>query len=524
MNFWPNVQAAAGITSRYLVWLVLGFYVVAAVLYLYVPGARRRVRAAALLFALAFVGLLLAGAFIPNTAQPETMTHRWVLWLPRFIESLAVINLTSVLLFDVTLTAVRLRPARILNDLLVAVAYIVAGLTLLTESGFNLNGIIVTSTVITAAVAFSLQDTLGNIMGGLALQTERTISVGDWVRIGPDEGQVKEIRWRQTSIETRNWDTIVIPNSVLMRSQVVLMGHRTGAPRQQRRWVYFNVDFRYAPSEVIAAVEAALRAEPIEHVARDPAPHCILVDFRESYGHYAARYWITDLAPTDPTDSVVRHRIYFALRRAGVPLSIPAHMIFVEEDSDARRERKRQEELARRAEALRRCELFAPLTEGERAELAARLNVAPFVRGEVITKQGAVAHWLYIIRRGEAEVRVTAPGSNLSERVATLRDGDFFGEMGMLTGAPRTATLIALTDVECYRLDKDGFDDVLQRRPEIAQDLARVLTARRVELDAILGELSEEAQRQRMTHMHTDMLERIRHFFNLGRPTGHNGG
>src|SRR5205085_369925 len=208
------------------------------------------------------------------------------------------------------------------------------------------------STVITAAVAFSLQDTLGNIMGGLALQMERTVSVGDWIRIGADEGRVSEIRWRQTSIETRNWDTIVIPNSVLMRGQVTLLGHRTAAPRQQRRWVYFNVDFRYAPSEVIAAVEAALRA--------------------------------------DPTDSVVRHRVYFALKRAGIPPSIPAQMLFVEADDPKRRERKRGEELARRDEALRHCVLFSALTEDERTELATNLNVAPFIRGEIITRQGAV--------------------------------------------------------------------------------------------------------------------------------------
>src|SRR5437764_4963213 len=200
-----------------------------------------------------------------------------------------------------------------------------------------------------------------------------------------------------------------------MRSQVMLLGLRTAAPRQQRRWVYFNVDFRYAPSEVIAAVEAALRADPIDHVAREPAPHCLMVDFRESYGYYAARYWLTDLALTDPTDSVVRHRVFFALRRAGIPLSIPAHMIFVEEDDPARRARKQQEEVTRRCEALRSCELFAPLTEAERAEVAGHLRLAPFVRGEVITKQGAIAHWLYIIRKREAELRVTAPGSDLSE-------------------------------------------------------------------------------------------------------------
>ncbi len=518
MSFWQNVQMAAGMTqSRYLVWLLLGFLVVAVLLYRYVPAERQRLRTAAALFVFAFVGLLIAAPLAPPVGGPESLAYRSVKWVARFVEGVAVINVASVLVFNVLLKGARLSVPRILRDLLLAAAYIILGLTLLTESGVNLNSIIVTSTVITAAIAFSLQDTLGNVMGGLALQMERTITVGDWIRVGTDEGRVTEIRWRQTSVETRNWDTIVIPNSVLMRGQVTLLGHRTAAPRQQRRWVYFNVDFRFAPSDVIATVEAALRSEPIENVAREPAPHCLLVDFRDSYAYYAARYWITDLAPTDPTDSVVRQRIYFALKRAGVPLSIPAHMLFIEEDDAGRRERKRKEETTRRCEALRRVELFAPLTEDERAELAEHLNLAPFVRGEVVTRQGAVAHWLYILRRGEAEVRVTMPGSNLSERVAVLREGDFFGEMGLLTGTPRTATIIALTDVECYRLDKDNFNDVLTQRPEIAQDLARILANRRMELDAVVGELSEEAKRQRLLHLHTDMLGRIRHFFKLDK-------
>ena len=520
MSFWHNLQVLAGFVPLH--WLTLGFFVAVGALYLYVPVERQRLRAAAFLYVLALAGL--AGTTLMQRDDiQQSIGYLLLAWTTRFVLAVAIINVTRVLLVDVLFVLVRFRPSRILIDLVLAAAYVAVGITLLSRGGVNLTGIIATSTVITAAVAFSLQDTLGNIMGGLALQMDDTISVGDWIRVGTDEGQVKEIRWRQTSIETRNWDTIVIPNSVLMRSQVTLMGHRTAQPRQQRRWVYFNVDFRYAPSEVIATVEAALRVEHIEHVAHEPAPHCLVVDFRESYTHYAARYWITDLGPTDPTDSVVRHRIYFALRRAGIPLSIPAHMIFVEEDDPARRARKRQEELERRTEALRNCELFASLTEGERAELAAHMRLAPFVRGEVITKQGAVAHWLYIIRKGEAEVRVTAPGSKLSERVAVLRDGDFFGEMGLLTGAPRTATLIALTDVECYRLDKIGFNDVLQHRPEVARDLARVLADRRMELDAIVGELTEEAQRQRLSNLHIDFLDRIRNFFRLDSDDGRNG-
>ncbi|MGI8995112.1 MAG: cyclic nucleotide-binding domain-containing protein [Pyrinomonadaceae bacterium] len=508
MNFWHNVQTAAGPVGLH--WLIPLFLAAVVLLFIYVPAERSRLRNSVYLFALAFGGLCAAALIGQGGAG-----YGWVRWTALFLLWVSIINVASVLVFNVLLEAVRLKPARIMRDLLVALAYIVVGIVILSRSGVDLTGIVATSAVITAVIGFSLQDTLGNVMGGMALQTERTISVGDWIRVGTDEGQVKEIRWRQTSIETRNWDTIVIPNSVLMRSQVTLLGHRAGAPRQQRRWVYFNVDFRYSPPDVITAVEAALTAEPIENVAREPAPHCLMTDFKDSYATYAARYWITDLGPTDPTDGVVRARICFALRRAGIPLSIPARALFITEDDEMRRERKHHEEIEQRVAALQNVELFFPLTDEERGELAEKISVAPFVKGEAITRQGAEAHWLYIIRKGEAEVRVKVEGGDHNEHVATLHKGDFFGEMGLLTGEPRTATVIALTDVECYRVNKEVFEEGLRRRPEIARDISRLLARRRVELDSVLGQLNADVLRQQMQNLHGDFLHRIRKFFSL---------
>ncbi len=498
-------------------WVALSFLLGAAVLYALVPVERTRIRNAALLFGVSFCGLLAAAALLSSGAAQNGSLYRWTRWASVFICGIAIVNLASVLVFDVILDAVRLKPPRIMRDLLLAFTYIVIALTLLSQSGVDLTGIVATSAVITAVIGFSLQDTLGNIMGGMALQMERTIGVGDWVKIDQHEGRVKEIRWRQTSIETRNWDTIVIPNSVLMKGQVTILGRRAGEAKQHRMWVHFNVDFRYPPTDVIDAIEAALRAEPIPNVAREPVPNCIFLDFKESYGHYAVRYWLTDMAVDDPTNSVVRQRIYFALRRANIPLSIPAHSVFITEDDESRRQRKHLQEIEGRVEALKHVELFNSLTGEERREVAERLAVAPFVRGEAMTRQGAQAHWLYIINEGEAEVRVAAEGSQLSERVATLRAGNFFGEMGLMTGEPRTATVIATTDVECYRLDKEAFHDILRRRPEIAEDISLILARRRVELEGVREGLNEEAMRQRMRHTQHDFLNRIRQFFTLDK-------
>jgi small-conductance mechanosensitive channel len=521
-SYWQYVLKAAGMGNKTFIWVLVAFIVTSLILFIVVPNERQRIRTALLMYALAFAGLLIAGLlFDPNAVgDKQGSAFRWTSWSARMVESIAIITMGSVLLFDVLMESVRLKPPRIMRDLLVAFAYIIVALMLLAAHGVDLSGIVATSAVITAVIGFSLQDTLGNVMGGMALQMERTISVGDWVRIDQQEGQVKEIRWRQTSIETRNWDTVVVPNSVLMKGQVILLGRRDGAPRQHRQWVYFNVDFRFAPTDVINAVESALRAEPIPNIAREPAPHCLMMDFKDSYATYAARYWLTDLALTDPTDSIVRQRIFFALRRVDIPLSIPAQSLFITEEDETRRKRKRGQELEGRIEALQRVELFHTLTDEERQELAPRMNEAPFVRGEAMTRQGAKAHWLYIMTKGEAEVRVAVDGSGLSEKVATLKGGDFFGEMGLMLGEPRMATVIATTDVECYRLDKDAFNDILKRRPEIAEDISHILARRRVELEAVREGLNEEAKRLRLSRAQGDLLRRIRNFFTLEKNDG----
>ena len=512
MIFWQQVLSATGIGTAFP-WAVLVFVALAFVLFFSKPHERMRIRAALLLFALSIVVFLIAAALLSFGVPQTSLAFKWTRWAARIFQWFAIVNIAAVFVFELLLQPLRLKPPRIMRDLLLALAYLVVGITILSRDT-DLTGIIATSAVLTAVIGLSFQDTLGNMMGGMALQMERAFTVGDWIRVDNQEGIVKEIRWRHTAIETRNWDTIVIPNSALMKSQVTVLGLRTGEPRQHRQWVYFNVDFRYSPADVIDTVEAALCAEPIANVAVSPPPNCVLMDFKESYGSYAVRYWLTDMAVDDPTNSVVRTRIYFALRRANIALSIPAHALFVTEEEQGRTARKLTREIENRVKALKRVELFHPLTDEELHELAPHLRTAPFVRGEVMTKQGAKAHWLYIMTRGDAEVRFSLDGK-LSEHVATLHPGDFFGERGMMTGEPRSADVIALTDVECYRVDKESFNDILRKRPELAEDISTVLARRRVELEAAQEDLNEEAKRARMRSHQGDLLGRIKSFFKL---------
>ena len=159
--------------------------------------------------------------------------------------------------------------------------------------------------------------------------------------------------------------------------------------------------------------------------------------------------------------------------------------MFVTTEDDARRARKHDQELEQRIAALQSVEIFRPLSDDERQELAGRLQLAPFSRGEAMVRQGDLGDWLYLIHRGTADVRVSIEGASQSRHVGALREGDYFGEMGLMTGEPRTATIVALTDVECYRLDKEGFIDILRRRPQIADEISHLLAQRRTQLDTI---------------------------------------
>ncbi len=517
------VQLLETVVREHTEFLVFAFFLIALAFVLggFVPHRRPKLVNATMLAALSIAILFIGSVFVPDPAtlpqingQPSVSPQeRWTLWAAFLICGIAAINILSVLLFDIILR--RFSLPRILRDLLMALAYIGLGVGLLTRLGVDLTGIVTTSAVITAVIGFSLQDTLINLVGGIALEMEDTINAGDWIRVDQYEGQVTEIRWRHTSIETRNWDTVVLPNSLLVKSPVTVIGKRSGKPRQHRMWIYFNVDFRFAPTEVIDVVEEALHAEPIENVAADPPPNCIVYDFKDSFVYYAVRYWLTDLQRDDPTSSVVRTRIQAALKRAEIPLSIPAQGLFISNDNARHKSEKQQRELARRIEVLRGVELFHTLTEDERTELADRLRVAPFVRGEAITRQGAEAHWLYVITKGAATVRISVDETDLAKEIATLSCGDFFGEYAMMTGAPRAATVIAASDVECYRIDKESFESIIKRRPEIAEDISHVLAARRVALEMAREGLNEKAAKSRLKETQGDLLKRIRGFFGV---------
>jgi small-conductance mechanosensitive channel/CRP-like cAMP-binding protein len=429
-------------------------------------------------------------------------------------EGLSIATLVITGLFRVLLPLAGFRLSRILIDLFTAVGVIVVFIAVGKRAGFSVAGLITTSAVLTAVIGFSLQDTLGNVMGGLSVQLDKSIDVGDWISLGPNlpTGRVTEIRWRYTAIETRDWDTVIVPNGMLVKSTITILGRRSGAPMETRRRLDFFVDFRTAPTEVIETIEAALRKDVIAGAATDPQPNVVLMGYRDSYAHYQVRYWLLDLERDDGTDSRVRVRIWFALKRAGIQLAIPANATFLTYETPEREARKATRELDQRVRSLTKVDLFSGLSKELQRTLADQLELAPFAAGEAVTREGDRDDGLFILVEGDAVVRIGASGSQ--REVARLGAGQFFGEMSLMTGEARTATVIAVTDLVCYRMSKAAFQQVLHDTPSIAEQIAEVLAMRRSALSAARDE-RESDRRKRMDTAKHDLLGRIRDFFGL---------
>lgn len=488
------------VRQQELWWALLCVAAIAWVFRMVRPVERRALRVTWVIVALSVVALAAVSQLRVHPMLATTaMGVAVVLW------GLASIHLLATVVFRGALPALGLSVPRIAHDLTFTGFAIAWGFLWLRLSGVDPSQLFTTSAVITAVLAFSMQDTLGNVLGGVTLQLDNSLRVGDWVRLDDVSGRVTDVHWRFTAIETRNRELVMVPNSWLMKNRFTVMRGSVDTPFAWRRAVQFNIESGADPEKVIWALEHAVLDAEIPHVLTVPPPNAILSDVASGYCRYTLRYWLGDPRFDDPGDSSVRVHALAALARAGVRPGVPQEEHLMIKENDNWRAAAGQRDFDRRLEAIRRTELFAQLPAQEQQMLAGHLIHAPFAAGDIITRQGAVAHWLYLIIRGEAKVLVDGPDGRLP--VATLHDGDIFGEMGMLTGEARSATVIAGTAVDCYRLDKEGFAQVLQQRPEIAKDMTAIVEARNAQRSVLLARTGQPAGN------HGDLLGRILSFF-----------
>src|SRR5690625_4691028 len=411
--------------------------------------------------------------------------------------------------FRLLIPRFNLHPPRILEELLILLGYVGWTLYLLSGAGLELSSLVTSTAVVTAVLAFAMQDTLGNILSGLALQLDKSICIGDWLEFEDLSGEVIQVQWRHTAIMTRFGEKILIPNSDLMKNRVKIIGGQTLPGRYNT--LYFYGSYAVAPNVVVETVEKNLRHMQFRGQSAQTPPICQVFDFADGHITYALHYWLAAPGAAGATKSALYQHIYALFQRQGWYLSAPnrdiSHM------SHKHKTQWHQQSLRHSTSIklvfLAQIPLFAALTEEEKEQAAERLKTAFFVQGSTLIVQGAAGESMFFIVQGEAEVWVASHGRK--QQVAVLKAGDIFGEMSLMTGDPRRATVIARSDLVCYELDKDGFAAIIQERPELAENIASLLSTRAQELDSVQQCLSHTQLEEQKQHL----LHHIRRWFRL---------
>jgi small-conductance mechanosensitive channel/CRP-like cAMP-binding protein len=471
------------------------------------PETRRR--------ALVVVGLILLAAVLQIVLESVPRGHPAYVTVSvmLLIAGLLALLLMSALFVVDFLMVRRLKvevPAILRDFTIIALFFIGVLLILYYRTEFNVTGLFTTSAVISIVIGLALQDTLGNLFSGLALQTERSFNVSDWVRFGEREGVVVDISWRATKLRTRANDLVIIPNTLISKDVVI---NYSRPSRVHAELAHIGTHYRHPPADVIVAIEEA--SDQTMGILKRPRVDVRTETFADSAVIYQIKYWIKDYAEVEDIADDFMTRIWYSFKRHGIEIPFPIRNVYLREVTKETERAEAEADDERIYGHLREVELFDALSDEEARALAARARVQEFFTGETVLRQGAPGDSLYIIDVGRVEVVVSRDGH--SERVAELGPSDFLGEMALLTGEQRTATVVTLEPTRFFVIDREAFRDTLLQNPAIAEQISEALTRRRAELEATHAEL-DRAVAASPDETRRQILSRIWDFFG-SRPT-----
>jgi small-conductance mechanosensitive channel/CRP-like cAMP-binding protein len=347
---------------------------------------------------------------------------------------------------------------------------VVIGLLLLVGTFVFREELLTTSAVGAVVVGFALQDTLGNAFAGLAIQSERPFNIGHWIKVGEFDGRVIEVTWRATKLRNKSGNFIVVPNNIIAKEAIVNYSEPVVPTRLE---LEVGVSYHAPPPLVKAAMMEAMSQAP--YVLKSPAPDVLLVNFDASSMNYRARFWINDFEFDDEAKDAVRMAIHYAFARREIEIPYPIQVEYSREwpQADFEGERRRREDI------LADVDIFAALSREHRADIAAATVTRTYGDGEAIVRQGEPGESMFVVSSGQVAV-VIEPDRR---EVAKIERGGYFGEMSLLTGAPRSATVIARGEVVVLELDAELFRRLGVDHPQAIEQVGLAAVTRRVELD-----------------------------------------
>jgi small-conductance mechanosensitive channel/CRP-like cAMP-binding protein len=450
---------------------------------------RRKLRLSLILL-IGYVAADVAMAGYGQRISPDTQTQ---------IAAFAKLALAAALINAFIFLAVNpLRADRVPNRFPIILQDAIVIALILLASTFLSHQLVTTSAVSAVVLGFALQDTLGNAFAGLTIQSEKPFHVGQWVRVGDHhEGRVAEVTWRATKLRTKTGNFVILPNNVVAKEPIVNYSEPAAPFRLE---VEVGASYLVPPNQVKAALMEAFRHS--SRVLAAPAADVLLVAFGASAITYRARFWIDDYAADEASRDEVRTAIYYSFKRHGIEIPWP---IQVQYEKDWK-EPDLNDQVVEEERLLASVDLFATLPPELRNQIARSAPMAVYGSGETVVRQGEDGQSMFIVLSGSVSV-VLEPSR---EELARIQRGGYFGEMSLLTGEPRSATVLAVGDVVVVEIGADLFRRLATVHPEAIEKIGMAAMVRKAGLEQM-----RTATAETVTVETTTLLTRMKKFLRL---------
>ena len=364
----------------------------------------------------------------------------------------------------------------------------------------NLGALFTTSAIFGVILGLALQDTLGNFFAGISLQADRPFQVGDVITVGAQRhtGVVEEISWRAIKVRTFTNNVVLIANSTAAKEPIEVF------PRDNlnARVVFFNTLYTDSPAKTIHVVREAVREA--DNVSNKITPVVRIRNLGDNGVDYEVKYWPDDYAKYNDTDALIRQRIWYAFRRAGLNFAYPTRTLYLERHAAAAVRDGKDGAIVERLAAV---DLFAPLSVEETGMLAQAAVRHVFAPGELVIRAGDSGASMFVVHNGRVRVQVNDNGR--PRTVATLNEGDFFGEMALFTGEPRTANVLALEETEVLEIGHAAMKRIFDNNPDLVESLSFIMAERRQ------GLASQADPTTAVADTKAGILSSIKRFFGL---------
>ncbi len=380
----------------------------------------------------------------------------------------------------------------------------VAGIIFLrTVIGINVVALVAIPTAATAVIGFALQDTLKRFFAGIMLG--KLVRVGDWVRLAGQVGRVVKVDLGHVTILTPTDDLVMIPNNLVAQQEI--LNYNKPTPRHARTVL---VDASYATPPLQVQTVLVETAKAVPGVLHEPAPQAFVAAYKDSSIQYRLTFWGKDYGYAGVIEGQVLSYIWYAFQRHSIEIPFPQRTIHITKAEDEHQVMAAKRE--RILGALSRIDFLSVLSPEELETVAQQAAVRVYLPGEAVVRQGDAGAEFFIILEGTADVRRGEGGKVAT--VATLHPMQFFGEMSLLTGEPRSATIVAQTKLEVVVVTKAVLERPIMVNPLLAERIGTVLAERKSGLAAVQENLEHRGESTEVVeHWRTSLGSRIRRFF-----------